>query len=67
MNKISAITLTTKEKLKSKGYDVSTQGVAVQTQKRFNREDYVDATQRLVVLFCLLDHFHLKVQCCRVM
>ncbi|KAF8516519.1 hypothetical protein JB92DRAFT_2256286 [Gautieria morchelliformis] len=49
VNSISAFTSTTKEKLKSKGYDVSRKGVAVQTQKRFNREDYVDATQRGLV------------------
>ncbi|KAI3615118.1 hypothetical protein WG66_016876 [Moniliophthora roreri] len=39
----------TKEKLKEKGYDISSGGVKVKTQKRFNREDYVDATQRQFV------------------
>jgi len=46
VNRISEFTSTTKEKLKSKGYNVSDHGVQVQTQKRFNHEDYVDATQR---------------------
>ncbi|KAF9265009.1 hypothetical protein L218DRAFT_997962 [Marasmius fiardii PR-910] len=36
----------TKEKLKERGYDVSAGGVKVKTSKRFDREDYVDATQR---------------------
>ncbi|KAG7087316.1 hypothetical protein E1B28_013293 [Marasmius oreades] len=37
---------TTKEKLKERGYDVSAGGVKVKTSKRFDRDDYVDATQR---------------------
>ena len=53
VNRVSTFASTTKEKLKAKGYHVSAQGVAVQTQKRFNREDYVDATQRCVVVSCL--------------
>ncbi|KAJ8090332.1 hypothetical protein PM082_018928 [Marasmius tenuissimus] len=36
----------TKGKLKERGYDVSAGGVKVKTSKRFDREDYVDATQR---------------------
>ncbi|CAA7264565.1 unnamed protein product [Cyclocybe aegerita] len=36
----------TKESLKSRGLDVSASGVAVKTSRRFDREDYVDATQR---------------------
>ena len=32
--------------LKAKGLDISHTGVSVKTQKRFDRQDYVDATQR---------------------
>ncbi|KIJ40323.1 hypothetical protein M422DRAFT_256880 [Sphaerobolus stellatus SS14] len=39
-------TTTTKEKLKSQGYDISEGGLAVHTKKRMDREDYIDATQR---------------------
>ncbi|EDR02242.1 uncharacterized protein LACBIDRAFT_309891 [Laccaria bicolor S238N-H82] len=39
----------TKENLKAKGLDISHTGVSVKTQKRFDREDYVDATQRGLV------------------
>ncbi|KAF8585285.1 hypothetical protein K439DRAFT_1074548 [Ramaria rubella] len=46
VNRISDFKDTTKEKMKSRGYSVSHRGVEVQTGKRFNREDYVDATQR---------------------
>ncbi|KAF8736953.1 hypothetical protein AX14_013686 [Amanita brunnescens Koide BX004] len=37
---------TTKEKLKSRGYDVSSSGISVKTDKRFDHEAYLDATQR---------------------
>ncbi|KAF8635767.1 hypothetical protein AX17_003866 [Amanita inopinata Kibby_2008] len=40
---------TTKESLKSRGYDVSSTGVSVKTSKHFDREHYVDATQRGMV------------------
>jgi len=36
----------TKEALKSKGLDISEHGVKVKTDGRFDREQYVDATQR---------------------
>ena len=65
VNRISTFASTTKEKLKAKGYHVSAQGVAVQTQKRFNREDYVDATQRCVLCPVCRFVLHLKVQLCR--
>jgi len=39
----------TKESLKSHGLDVSASGVSVKTSGRFDREDYVDATQRSIV------------------
>ncbi|KZT03049.1 uncharacterized protein LAESUDRAFT_729559 [Laetiporus sulphureus 93-53] len=36
----------TKESLKSKGVNVSSQGISVKMQKRLDRENYLDATQR---------------------
>ncbi|KAG5635873.1 hypothetical protein H0H81_009831 [Sphagnurus paluster] len=35
-----------KESLKDKGVSISKKGVSVKTSKRFDREDYIDATQR---------------------
>jgi len=41
--------------LKTKGLDISAKGVSIKTQKRFDREHYVDATQRCVRIYvCLL-------------
>jgi len=37
---------TTKERLKNKGLHISESGVSIKTSKRFDRDDYVDATQR---------------------
>lgn len=45
-NQISEGIKSTKENLKTKGYDISNKGVSIKTSKRFDREDYVDATQR---------------------
>ena len=39
----------TKESLKRQGVDISDHGVKVKTNKRFDREDYVDATQRGII------------------
>ncbi|PPQ74754.1 hypothetical protein CVT26_005051, partial [Gymnopilus dilepis] len=39
----------TKASLKSKGLDISSTGVSVKTSRRFDREDYVDATQRGII------------------
>ncbi|KAF8916073.1 hypothetical protein CPB85DRAFT_1432439 [Mucidula mucida] len=39
----------TKDKLKDRGYHISQGGVSVKTNKRVNREDYIDATQRGIV------------------
>ncbi|KAF5346891.1 hypothetical protein D9756_010609 [Leucocoprinus leucothites] len=36
----------TKQKMKEKGYDISGKGVSIKTSKRFDRQDYIDATQR---------------------
>ncbi|KAF7354867.1 hypothetical protein MSAN_01401200 [Mycena sanguinolenta] len=38
-----------KEGLKTKGVHITDKGVSVKTSKRFEREDYVDATQRGIV------------------
>jgi hypothetical protein len=38
--------------LKSRGLDISKEGVSVKTFRRFDREDYVDATQRSILFFC---------------
>ena len=37
------------ERLKSRGVNISDKGVSVKTTSRFNREDYLDATQRGVI------------------
>jgi hypothetical protein len=42
-------------RLKNKGWNVSDKGVSVKTSQRFNREDYVDATQRCVVCAVTFD------------
>jgi len=39
----------TKESLENKGISITAEGVSVKTQKRFDRDDYVDATQRGVI------------------
>ncbi|KAJ3543686.1 hypothetical protein NMY22_g3051 [Coprinellus aureogranulatus] len=36
----------TKESLKAKGVDISASGVSMKTDKRLERQDYIDATQR---------------------
>jgi len=43
---ISSSVQTTKESLKEKGVAISDKGISVKTDKRFDREHYVDATQR---------------------
>ena len=35
-----------RNRLKGKGLDISKSGMSVKTDKRFNREEYLDATQR---------------------
>jgi len=39
----------TKETLQKKGLHITQSGVSVKTDKRFDREDYVDATQRGII------------------
>ncbi|KAG6827108.1 hypothetical protein H0H92_013179 [Tricholoma furcatifolium] len=55
--KIRESVSTTKENLKNKGYTVSREGVSVKTAKRFDRSDYVDATQRGFVKAFGASHF----------
>ncbi|KAL7278005.1 hypothetical protein ACG7TL_007961 [Trametes sanguinea] len=43
---ISNAVQSTKENLKTRGVNLSKNGVAVKTNKRYDREDYLDATQR---------------------
>jgi len=45
-NLISAAIASTKESLKQKGFNISEKGIDVKTNKRLDREDYMDATQR---------------------
>lgn len=35
-------------RMKDKGYELSGKGVSIKTSKRFDRQDYIDATQRCV-------------------
>ncbi|KAF9530739.1 hypothetical protein CPB83DRAFT_850221 [Crepidotus variabilis] len=49
INSINEGVNSTKENLKSKGYHVSSSGVSVKTQKRFNKEDEIDAAQRGII------------------
>lgn len=37
-------------RMKDKGYDISHKGVSIKTTRRFDRQDYIDATQRYVCL-----------------
>jgi len=46
VKQVSEAVNNTKETLKNKGLNISDKGVSVKTTARFNREDYVDATQR---------------------
>jgi len=45
-NLISEGIASTKENLKKQGIHISDHGVEVKTQKHFDREDYIDASQR---------------------
>ncbi|KAH9850462.1 hypothetical protein C2E23DRAFT_835195 [Lenzites betulinus] len=46
MKAISSAVESTKDSLKTKGVNLSKNGVSVKTNKRYDREDYLDATQR---------------------
>jgi len=43
---ISSYVKSTKESLQQRGVTISREGVSVKTQRRFDRDDYLDATQR---------------------
>ncbi|KAI0764231.1 hypothetical protein BD413DRAFT_196755 [Trametes elegans] len=43
---ISSAVQSTKASLETKGVNISRSGVSVKTNKRYEREDYLDATQR---------------------
>jgi len=45
VKRFTEFTNTTKEKLKSRGYEISDQGVAVHTERRLDREDYIDKSR----------------------
>ncbi|KAF9048331.1 hypothetical protein BDZ89DRAFT_1057905 [Hymenopellis radicata] len=42
----SPLPLMSSNRLKDRGYHISSGGVSVKTNRRVNREDYIDATQR---------------------
>lgn len=44
----SNFTLATTTRLKSRGVNLSREGVSIKTNKRWDRDDYLDATQRCV-------------------
>ncbi|KAG1824569.1 uncharacterized protein BJ212DRAFT_536376 [Suillus subaureus] len=44
--RFSAAAQNTKESLRNKGISISDKGVSIKMSKRFDREDYMDATQR---------------------
>lgn len=47
--RFSAAAQNTKESLQNKGISISDKGVSIKMSKRFDREDYMDATQRGVI------------------
>ncbi|KAG0701467.1 hypothetical protein DFH29DRAFT_875881 [Suillus ampliporus] len=56
--RISAAAQNTKESLQNKGISISDKGVSIKTSKRFDREHYVDATQRGVIKVLDASNFH---------
>ncbi|KAL4071910.1 hypothetical protein J3A83DRAFT_2932563 [Scleroderma citrinum] len=46
VRQVSSSIQSTKESLKTRGISISKEGVSVKTDKRFDREHYIDATQR---------------------
>ncbi|KAI0740048.1 hypothetical protein C8Q76DRAFT_790532 [Earliella scabrosa] len=57
---VTGAVASTKDSLKSKGVDVSAHGLSVKTDKRFDREQYLDATQRSVRVY--IDLFPQRIQ-----
>lgn len=49
VRQISTSIQSTKESLKTRGISISKEGVSVKTDKRFDRERYLDATQRGII------------------
>ncbi|KAG1848116.1 hypothetical protein F4604DRAFT_134726 [Suillus subluteus] len=47
--RFSAAAQNTKESLQNKGISISDKGMSIKMSKRFDREDYMDATQRGVI------------------
>ncbi|KAG1745107.1 uncharacterized protein EDB91DRAFT_1122533 [Suillus paluster] len=56
--RLSAAAQNTKESLQNKGISISDKGVSIKTSKRFDRENYVDATQRGVIKVLDASNFH---------
>jgi hypothetical protein len=56
--RISAAAQNTKKSLQTKGISISDKGVSIKTSKRFDRENYVDATQRGVIKALDASNFH---------
>ncbi|KAH6897781.1 hypothetical protein BKA70DRAFT_1231425 [Coprinopsis sp. MPI-PUGE-AT-0042] len=50
VNLVNQSVESTKANLKSKGMDISANGVSVKTDKYVDRQDYIDATQRMLTL-----------------
>jgi len=57
VKKISDGITSTKQSLKEKGWTVSREGVSVKTSRRFDREDYIDATQRGIMKAMNASHY----------
>ncbi|KAG2148917.1 hypothetical protein DEU56DRAFT_782876 [Suillus clintonianus] len=56
--RLSAAAQNTKNSLLNKGISISDTGVSIKTSKRFDRENYVDATQRGVIKVLDASNFH---------
>lgn len=56
--RLSAAAQHTKESLQHKGISISDKGMSIKTSKRFDRENYVDATQRGVIKVLDASNFH---------
>ncbi|KAG2749368.1 hypothetical protein P692DRAFT_20833218 [Suillus brevipes Sb2] len=56
--RISAAAQETKNSLQTKGISISDKGVSIKTSRRFDRENYVDATQRGVIKALDASNFH---------
>lgn len=49
VNLVNQSVESTKANLKSKGMDISANGMSVKTDKYVDRQDYIDATQRKII------------------